>query len=140
MTTDQPSQTGREEGERLRNAASAFNRALEHMAYNGELRVYIAAGEWCKRPPKVGSGVIISDLGRMEISGLTVRRIREVGTKFHYRNYKYGPSSELDTFDGWEVLAAPLDAAIAQARAAGGERLAIEILDGPRVVLRGEIG
>jgi hypothetical protein len=33
-----------------------------------------------------------------------------------------------------------LDAAVAQARAAGGERLAIEILDGPRVVLRGEIG
>lgn len=78
--------------------------AVEHMASGGELRVYIGAGSECRKPPKVGSGVIISDIGRLEVSRLTIKRLREIGTKRHYQNYKYGEAHGLDTFEMWETI------------------------------------
>ncbi len=49
--------------------------ALRHLLHGGELRVYIGAGERCRCPPKIGSGVIDSDMGRVFVSKLTIRRI-----------------------------------------------------------------
>lgn len=85
-------------------ASKTVQRALEHMRASGELRIYIGAGDRCLRPPKIGSGVIVSDIGRIEVSRLTVKRLREVGTKRHYRDYHYGRAGRPDTFDGWETL------------------------------------
>jgi hypothetical protein len=82
----------------------AVARAIEHMTSGGELRIYVDAGPLCRRPPKVGSGVIVSDIGRIEVSRLTVSRLREIGTKRHYRNYKYGPTHEQDAFEAWETM------------------------------------
>jgi hypothetical protein len=82
----------------------ALQRAIEHMKASGELRICIGAGEYCPRPPKPLSGIIISDIGRLAVSRLTVKRLREIGTERHYRNYKYGPTHEQDTFELWETL------------------------------------
>lgn len=84
--------------------SSARQRAIEHMRHNGELRVYVGAGERCTNAPKPGSGVIISDIGRVNVSRLTIKRLREIGTKRHFRNYKYGKTPDLDTFELWETL------------------------------------
>lgn len=83
--------------------SKAIQRATEHMAAGGELRIYVGAGEMCQNPPKAGSGVIVSDIGRLEVSRLTVKRLREIGTKVHYRNYRYGPTHEQNTFERWET-------------------------------------
>lgn len=79
-------------------------RAIEHMTHGGELRVYVGAGERCQNAPKQFSGVIISDLGRLNVSNLTIRRLRAIGTTKHYRNYKYGKTHEQDTFELWETM------------------------------------
>lgn len=83
---------------------ACVQRALEHMQHNGELRVYAAIGDLCRSPPKIWSGVIVSDLGRMSVSQLTIKRLRKIGTKRNYRNYKYGRTHEEDTFELWETL------------------------------------
>ena len=81
--------------------------AAEHMANGGELRVYVSAGPYCARPPKQGSGVIDSHLGRLYVSKRTVRWLMSVGLKAIYRDYRYGKTPELNTFDGWLVAASP---------------------------------
>jgi hypothetical protein len=65
--------------------------AISHMEASGELHVYVEVGSRCQHPPKMGSGVIISDLGRLKVSRLTIKRLRAVGTETYYGDHKYGP-------------------------------------------------
>lgn len=86
------------------SGTNALRCAIGHMKAAGELRVYIGSGDRCQNPPKPGSGLIISDIGRLSVSRLTIKRLREIGTKRHYRNYKYGSTHEQDTFELWETM------------------------------------
>lgn len=81
-------------------------RAVEHMSHGGELRIYIGAGAFCHNAPRIGSGVIISDMGRLSVSRLTIKRLRKIGTERHLKNYKYSPDGdrEKDTFEAWETM------------------------------------
>jgi len=65
-----------------------FQNAARHLCCGGELRVYIGAGDRCVSPPKVGSGVIDSDLGRLAVSKRTIKCIEPMLTVGYVRTLR----------------------------------------------------
>lgn len=62
-----------------------YQRALSEMASGGILYVYIANGELCKRPAKIGSGVIVGgDNSRISVTVGTVNYLTKKWTGWNH--------------------------------------------------------
>lgn len=76
--------------------SKAARAAVEHMVSDGELRIVVGIGTFCQNPPKVGSGVIVSSLGRLEVSARIVRQLRTLGLQRHYKSLGTKPVNAWD--------------------------------------------
>jgi hypothetical protein len=60
----------------------AYQDALSAMVKGGALYVVVGTGERCHPKTKIGSGIILSDEARLEVSPRAVRLLERFGTRW----------------------------------------------------------